>query len=288
MRLTLMALAGYTVASREMRAPTEDAEYVTFPLPLEDDIAVDKQAVNRTISVVCVNFSQVQDVEILWTETLKTISEFASYSPVEVSKHSTFCIQALFIAGQLSSMPSELWRTVLQELIQRLPLLVQPKQTSNSAPAYEKSLRCCVIMFDIIVLHSRMLLSTDGFNPTWIKYMTILARNVCEGSTNHGYQSEIIDMIGSLLRILNLPPRSSENKHHGTMESKALDVEQLNSLLLLSWKSVVTVCPALRNLLRVKYSQVLNSIAAIENRKDDSLLAAAAKMLGKDSLTQIV
>ena len=371
LRLTLMALAGYSLSSgRRLLAATElngcssgsgsgssgsssssshtgdnghkksslsgtntltndskGKHFVTFPLPMEDAAFiggagsvtaklddVDSNASNNTslsatISVVCVEFVQIQDVEILWLETVKTLSEFVTSKPVEVSKNSTYCMQGLFLAGHLSNLPAHVWQTMLSDLITKIPLAASDyhklqlqqsraahKANESSQSAVELCLRCCCMVFDVIVLHFRVLKVGEDFHSTWLKFVSVLATNVLDSNIGSPFCNELVDMIGSLLRLLYFIPVASVPSSTASEVSYTRD----EILLGLTWKSVSSICPTLRTLLQHKYSTIVSDLTSLESKvshvlntrkeNDEKTLKAtsAASSSSRDYRTQVV
>ena len=78
--------------------------------------------VNNIIKVLCVEFTNVDDVELLWLESVKTFSDYVNTHPVEVSKNSTFCLKTIIYAAQIADIPRKCWLEALTEMLSRLPL----------------------------------------------------------------------------------------------------------------------------------------------------------------------
>ena len=74
------------------------------------------------IKVRCVEFSKIDDVELLWLESVKTFSDYVNTHPVEISKNSSFCLKTVIYGAQVAEIPRKCWLEALTEMLSRLPL----------------------------------------------------------------------------------------------------------------------------------------------------------------------
>lgn len=116
----------------------------------------------------------------------------------------------------------------IDEMLNRLPLDVKAMHMKFISTSHNKSsgnssgssgngnnrledicdicLRCCNIMFEVMVSHFRQLLACKDFGVQWLNFMTILGVNVSSVSKSLHMHDEMIEMIGALLRLLRPLP----------------------------------------------------------------------------------
>ena len=166
------------------------------------------------ITVACVGFSKLEEVELLWTEASKIFSDVIGNEPLSTSRQAIFLLQTSLMSGSIVKLPMECWIKCIDEMQTRLPLNVKSMYkkfvVANSENTLEDicdiSLRCCNILFEVMVSQFRQLLNCKEFSAQWLKFMTVLGTNISSVNKNLHIHDETIEMIGALLRLMRPLP----------------------------------------------------------------------------------
>merc|ERR1711871_200469 len=132
------------------------------------------------------------------------------------------------MSGSIVKLPKECWMKCIDEMLNRLPLDVKAmhkkfistshnKSSSNSSGSNGNGhnrledicdicLRCCNIMFEVMVSQFRQLLAYKEFGVQWLNFMTILGVNVSSVNKRLHIHEETVEMIAALLRLLRPIP----------------------------------------------------------------------------------
>jgi hypothetical protein len=151
-------------------------------------------------------------------------------------------------------------------MLQRLPLSVEkltdPRMKKpfplEKQAALEICLRSSTLVFDLLITHSRSLRALEPFQSLWLRTITHLAVSV-QSVASGIYQSEFVEMIGSLFRLLSPPPSRAQN------DSQTQDLQRDHpkqaplsdlTLLQISWHAARAGCPNLLSLLKKTHPMI--------------------------------
>jgi len=330
--MTLMALAGYH-EQKDEAAKKCSARHMTFPLPNETADSVfnktlqvlavqgipafdalsgesnpNKKSSSFQIVIACVAFTKSEEVELLWAETCKTLSEAINVEPLSQSRHAIYLIRVLQLSGRVVSMPKSAWQKSLSEMLQRLPIDIKiAKEKFINSDIVEISdicLRCCNIIFDVLVSSFRQLLSTKEFSTHWLMFMSVLSGNIKASSRGLPIFDETLEMMGALLRLLRpLPvavdvvqPSSAEvgtavlptaspiaaaenldHYLHNLPETVSFENFEEDSLLRESWRQILLVNAHIPHLIEKKHPKLVSDLAIINKGKLASPVSTNAK-----------
>lgn len=175
-----------------------------------------------SVSVRCIYFTRVEEVELLWLETCKIFADLGGSTTVTVADRALFCLETVLLAGTKCEFPSPLPLKAMGELAVRLPLnfsavvsrlrAAHPQsggQMSAQLLADAASIcqRSCNLLFDLVVQHIKQMRDTDEFLPIWTRFISVLATNA-QAAAPRGLQwwhDEMCDALEALLRLLRLP-----------------------------------------------------------------------------------
>lgn len=165
-------------------------------------------------------------------------------------------------------LPPKIWIDAWAELLLRLPLsvdkLTDPRTTKpiplEKQAAWELCLRSSTLIFDLLIAHSKSMRTLEPFQSLWLRTITHLALSV-QSAAPGIFQSEFVEMIGSLFRLLATPPsraQSDPQTHTGELQQRDHKQAPLNDLTLLqiSWHAARAGCPNLLSLLRRSHPMI--------------------------------
>ena len=223
MRLMLMALAGYSSSSSSCGQQTwqprgrangslldsiavAPAGLATFPLPRAQQVGYDK-----SITVACVCFPSAEEVELLWFDSCRCLAELATNAALpDVCQCAVYCLDSVLIAADTVGLGDETWFRTASELLERLPLnLSTVTQRGDVIAIIENCIRCCSLVFHVVVSHVAQLRNVKDFPALWLRFVNVLAINVNMIPRAVNLHGELVDMISALLRLLRPPALSS-------------------------------------------------------------------------------
>lgn len=266
------------------------------------------------VTVACVGFSKMEEVELLWIEATKIFSDVIGSEPLTSSRQAIFLLQTNLMSGSIVKLPKECWMKCIDEMLNRLPLDVKAmhkkfistshnKSSSNSSGSNGNGhnrledicdicLRCCNIMFEVMVSQFRQLLACKDFGVQWLNFMTILGVNVSSVSKSLHMHDEMIEMIGALLRLLrplpiavvaaaidggDVPPTAAtttsstpgdssstpSNKNNLLPETVSFESFEEDTLLRESWKLLTQMNGNISTLLSHKHPKIVADLTAL-------------------------
>jgi hypothetical protein len=124
--------------------------------------------------------------------------------------------------------------------------------------ALELSLRSSTLLFDLLITHFKALRPLEHFQSLWLRTITHLASSVqlSAGSGASFFQSEFVEMIGSLFRLLSSPPDSRSPPGAPLVTPPPVAAVSDLTLLQISWHAARAGCPTLLNLLKRSHPMI--------------------------------
>ena len=183
------------------------------------------------ITVSSISFANQEEVELLWLETCKLLSDMRNASSLESSIKAIYCSEIILHAGKNVNIPFDLQLKALHEMISRLPLSFQlianfsnNSHGKSALPNLPEFIYCslysCNLVFDVFVANITELRKAPDFPVVFIRFIGTLATNMSilnnlklMISNQHQISEEIFDMVESLLRLLRIPIISITSPH---------------------------------------------------------------------------
>ena len=149
------------------------------------------------------------------------------------------------------------------------PLPSRPRAPLEKQDALEMCLRSSSLIFELLIAHFKAIRPFEPFQSLWLRTITHLALCVNISGSGSIYQTEFVEMIGSLLRLLSSPhdPRAaSSDSQNATAHGASPPVSEL-TLLQISWHAARAGCPTLLNLLKRSHPLIAELLqSSLENR----------------------
>lgn len=183
------------------------------------------------------------------------------------------------------NLPSKLWIEAWSEMLLRLPLNFEKISNANAnnnnnnnesiarqkkiildrQDILEMCLRSSTLVFELVISHFKCMRSMEPFQSLWLRTITNLALNVNHSGSGI-FQSESVEMIGSLFRLLDNPSETLDTKlnHDGVgLEHKVISD---STLLQISWHAARAGCPTLLSLLRRQHPRIVEVLSSLDTK----------------------
>jgi hypothetical protein len=159
------------------------------------------------INVSSIHFEDATQIDHLWIETCKTLSDFVNEMP-NISISASDCLQTLLIGGAIVGISEKTWCGMLMELLRRLPLNFMgalhrfTDLTKDGLIICEVVLRSTSLLSDVLVSKFRLLHNTNEFREIWKKCLNSIISNINSVPSTSPLIPESLELINSLLRVL--------------------------------------------------------------------------------------
>lgn len=137
----------------------------------------------------------------------------------------------------------------------------------------EMCLRSSILVFELLISHFKSMRSMEQFQSLWLRTITNLALNVNQSGSGV-FQSESVEMIGSLLRLLDNPTETFDSKlnqqqqqqNNQYQEGSEQKVISDSTLLQISWHAARAGCPTLLSLLRKQHPRIVEVLSNLDTK----------------------
>lgn len=139
--------------------------------------------------------------------------------------------------------------------------------TLDKQDILEMCLRSSSLIFELLISHFKSIRTMEQFQSLWLRTITNLALNVQHSGTGI-FQTESVEMIGSLFRLLDHPSETLDSKlsHEGVGTGVEQKIISDSTLLQISWHAARAGCPTLLSLLRKHHPRIVEVLSTLETK----------------------
>lgn len=176
-------------------------------------IAVSKKVEDRSEGYITVTILSVvgrDEAQRIWLETASFLADLCWTETLQVIDSALYGLEHLVAAESILSFPPTVLFSLLEELVNRLPLNIvtytgRLQMTLSHAEIVFVTFRACNLIFHLFVRFSRSVRSMEHYNALFLRTISAFVTNASVSPRTQSIHEEMMSMAMALLRLLRLP-----------------------------------------------------------------------------------
>eukprot|EP00981_Chlorochromonas_danica_P004461 scaffold902_cov254-Ochromonas_danica.AAC.7 len=150
------------------------------------------------------------EAQRIWLETASFLADLCWTETLQVIDSALYGLEHLVAAESILSFPPPVLFSLLEELVNRLPLNIvtytgRLQMTLSHAEIVFVTFRACNLIFHIFVRFSRSVRSMEHYNALFLRTISAFVTNASVSPRTQSIHEEMMSMAMALLRLLRLP-----------------------------------------------------------------------------------